>query len=318
MNTKLSELAKRIKLGARSNAAWKTFKNFQKPFGIVFKEDVFLASMKKTLIQYFGGGIFANQLILHDVSEALVKEQLNISRSTSLETAKNSGDEIIQIIIQKYCLVAGVAAAWELELKFLAAKLDVDVFVEKNEGEHIETRPSGRIVKGILTKYPRLNIDLENCLEIRNGLIHGNLQQLKVLMEGLLSKEELKEMNPRMAILNLQSNDIRMANDKFTKAEAKALGPFMWFISGGNTRLLDFANARLEEGLKKIRAITLLAGLSFDETVGYFDQLAKEGTAWTSDQRSIFTVARRSFIGVPESEIAKELDKLHLLFELKS
>lgn len=303
----------------RFKATIEFFKNFEKPFTEIYPEDILQATIKNQLRRH-QHPCAENEVVLEEMVQSIIHALKAEGEGSRFKRLGINEFDHLSLIIQKYCAVAAVAAYWELQIKFFAGKTGVEVYRDTNPGEHIETKYIKTIIEQILKKYPKINCNFSLPRDVRNCLLHGNLQQLRTIISPTLTEDELKSLDPKMAVLNLKSVDgkeIKYANDPFTKDEAKEMGPFFWFLSQGNTRLLEFSARILEKSLIEIKRISAIHAFSHHETDGFFEQIAIEGKPLTDEQKAIFIENQGHHMSSDKQFVADELDRILKLFFTK-
>ena len=299
----------------RIKSAFKAFVLYRASFGEVFNEDVVAMSVSRVLSKYFPGAE-QNALLIHDIAEAVARELKGLEKKTRLESVVDREHELLGFIVQKFSLVAGIASAWELELKFFSGILGASVFTEA-KSEYIQMKEIKKLINALKIKFPKLGSNLDICRDLRNGLLHGNFHQLKVLVTPHLTKEQIAHMNPRMALVNLQTSSeemsVIMADKDFSIEEAKSLGPFFWFLSGSNTRMLDYVGGILSTGRINLGIMASAVGLCQDECTGMFDQIAVDGIPWSEQQIQKFLRKNKAVWG-DEIVGRNKISTLHSLF----
>lgn len=309
-------LKKLKSLKPRLKATYEFFKNYERPFTEIYPEDILQATIKSKLREH-QHPCAENEVFLEEVVQSIAQALNAGGDGSRFKRLGLSEFDHLSLIIQKFCAVAAVAAYWELQIKFFAGKTGVAVYRDSNPGEHIETKQIKLITDKILEKYPKINCNFTLPRDIRNCLLHGNLQQLRTLIEPTLTSEEIKSLDPKMVVLNLKTNggkDLRYANDPITKEGAKEMGPFFWFLSQGNTRLLEFAARILEKSLSEIKRISALHAFSHHETEGFFDQVAINGKTLTTEQKLVFVEKQGHHISADKKLVERELDRILVLF----
>lgn len=238
-----------------------------------------------SLLQKNWGGDHYTSLLATELSETIVNLIESNDKTLVMDRVTKHFGPLVELAVHKTGLLCGVAGLWELNLKFLAHKLDVDVFEERRN--EVRTSNLSVVCEEINRRYPKIKVNFKFLADIRHCLFHGNFKQLRTMIETKLSAGEKESLKSKIVALHLgrQGNDrFTMSDDPMSNTHAIEMGPFFWFLSGGNSKLIDFAVREFEHGLAQIEKLIILHSVSFDDCAGVFDQLAITGQRLTTVQ----------------------------------
>jgi len=191
-----------------------------------------------------------NSILATELSEAIINMIEANDESLVLDRVSKHFGPLLELIVHKTGLLCGVAGLWELNLKFLAHKLNIDVFEERRD--EVRTTNLSVICKEINRRYPKIKVDFEFHGNIRHCLFHGNFKQLRIMMELKLSAEDREILKSKIVALHFgkQGNDrFTMSDDQMSINQAIEMGPFFWFYRAVILNLLILWFGNLNMGL---------------------------------------------------------------------
>lgn len=282
------------------------------------ESDVIKAQILAMLQSKLGNDHY-NSLLATELSDAIVNLVESNNKSLVMDRVSQHFGPLVELIVHKTGLLCGVAGLWELNLKFLAHKLDIEVFEERRN--EVRTSRLADICEEIKSRYPKIKVDFQFLADIRHCLFHGNFQQLRVLVEARLSKDEKQSLKSKIVALHLgkQGKDrFTVSDDPMTNSQAIEMGPFFWFLSGGNSKLIDFTVREFEHGLAQIEKLIMIHSVSFDECAGVFSQLAVEGRKLSIEQEEHLFKQHQRFAPHSAGSKSDYLQRLYRTFEIQA
>lgn len=310
----------KLNLFQKIKLAGSFFANINKMTPIdLYNEDLLKGSMRASLQRYNFKSPY-NDIILEDILDSAISHAKGLGDQTHIEKVASVFAPVMDGIATKVALTGGLACLWELELKFFASKLkEIPVFEIAKDKVRLRTANVAQIAAPIANYYPFINCDLKYTAELRNNLFHGNFHQLKAEVEKRLRPEEIKDIESKIAVVHTKMKDpsgrVLMSNEVKDLDQARDLGMFLWFMSAGNSKLLDYVIKDITNSVRDIQILMELHAYSFRETEGFFDQLAKEGKRLTTVQENIFFKTRKH--GLSEALREQYLTNLYSVLKLK-
>ncbi|CAE81063.1 hypothetical protein AB1A81_16940 [Bdellovibrio bacteriovorus] len=173
-----------------------------------------------------------------------------------------------------YTVIAGLAAVWELKVKLLAARYDVEIKEpigrrnsKQKRSKMTVYRDLGPIIDDFQMKTKRcFNLNLGVTAEIRSALVHGNFDQLRILMNNCSPKIK-KSHKGNVIVMNLFNPQRKMQNlsEGMDETEKESQDIFGWFIEGTNSELLQDVWEHLDKSIQKITLAIDFKAISFDQ-----------------------------------------------------
>lgn len=280
----------------------------------LYNEDLLKASLKKSLSKY-GYMSPYNDVVMEDIVDSAIQSAKGLSERTHIEKVAEAFAPVMDGIAHKVALTGGLACLWELELKFFASKLtEIKVFEVTRNKQKLRTSNVADIAKPLNQYYPYISCDLSYVAELRNNLFHGNFHQLKTELLKKISPEHRKDLDAKIAVIHAghPESKVVMAHEVTDLEDAREMGLFLWFMSAGNSKLLDHVINELTKSIRDLQILTDLHAHSFDETKGFFNQMAKEGKILSSKQIDIYFEERKK--GLSQEHRAEFIRDLNSVF----
>ena len=239
---------------------------------------------------------------LQDVARGVVfrfKKLKALSLAEFLQTVEKPIFQDRQIT---FAIGAGIASYWELQVKFLAQQIGIDIFesATRAKAKSPSLRDIDPIIEEIKKKLPGMEFGFGRLTNLRNAIVHGNFHQIRTAASES-RKVDVKNSfkgNVMMASLANVADSIFL-NEEQELETIKEVGLFSWFLETGNSRLFESAIQEFQEGCFLINAVIHLKSLSFKETADFFERVCINGQRPTTDERRQFLDTRKIFDSPP-------------------
>ena len=255
-------------------------------------------------------------LIMTDLIDAAFKTTYGESVNPKYTLPGKHEYRALQIIINNYCLASAIAANWEFAFKTFAERLGCKVF-RKDPTLGVQTINLGQIKDNFSLLLPNLACNIDLVKDIRDCLIHGNLYQLREILTPHLAAEQIQELETGTFIINIKDGSSEYIDEIKTTEKAKELGLYLWFLSQGNSRLLDFAVEFLEKGITDLRKLSFLYACSEGPFKEKFFNLGKNGVPWDEALKKSYIAENKVFFPDNEENALEMVNECLSLFKYK-
>lgn len=251
---------------------------------IVTTEKVLHASILAEISKVIGPNGLNGEFKLNDLVERIVKLTLNSSNpSPTLRDRINvETNELARAGFFRFAQVCGVIGLWELNLRILAARLDVDIMRPENErgkrnAHLVDYADLSKIILALNSRIKALDLKLSRMNRLRNMFVHGNFHAARELVIARLTTTEKERYKGQVIALNLNNSRLTNLSEKLPKDELYAQDQFSWFLEVLGTELFDVIFEYFEDSLHQIHELILLRSLCFDRAQGAFERLVTDG-----------------------------------------
>ena len=218
-------------------------------------------------------------------------------RKTFEEKFFQTVDGIASIGLWNFYNVCGIASVWEYEIRLLANRYGVEIKVPLDKKPKKARRKATivlRYLEDIIKDFnqitsKRLNIGQDRLLEIRNSLVHGNFQELRVKATG--GKHRFPDEyrgNVFVGGFEANTNTPRNLSEVTDEHSVEQEDLFGWFLEGTNSKMLHDLHEEFMESVESIRTLMAFKSMSFDDRLPLFNKLVYEGKTFTENDIAVY------------------------------
>lgn len=191
----------------------------------------------------------------------------------------------------EYHQAAGLGSVWEIQVKMMTELYDVETRrvdertrKQRNTGM-LPFRDLSEIIKDFDEKTKkRFKLNLTQFSEIRSAMIHGNFDQLRILLSNGSKMSESVKGN----VIALKDDQVFSLSENLKAEDKNQISTYGWFLEGVNSGSIDVYWNEISKSLRQINIVIDLVQSSHasTETQRLFQQIIDQGKLPTlEDQR---------------------------------
>ncbi len=226
----------------------------------------------------------------------------------------------------RFSRATGLAALWELKIRFLCDKLNIttvtpalDKSKKRKNQKIIELKELDELIKSLRALLgEKENLKFVRLKMIRNELTHGNLQAVQKVVRGP-AKSDAEKYKGHLFVIDLKDTkpEPRRIEDEVVEPENEPL--FGWYMNGTNSELLEQICYEFNDGIGRIHALTQFHAFCFDERKQIWDVLINEKRKLKLDEIEIFCKLAENHkgFGLNRQSCIRMIDQAHDLLGWK-
>ncbi len=217
----------------------------------------------------------------------------------------------------EYQQASGLGSVWEFHVKMMVELYDVET--RKLDGRNKKQRNTdmlpfkdlSEIIKDFQEKTKkRFNLQFTYFSEIRSAMIHGNFDQLRILLSNGSTMSESVKGN----VIALSGNQVFSLSENLKAEEKNLVSTYGWFLEGANSDSIDLYWNEIAKSLRQINLVIDLVQSSHasEETQMLFQQIIDQGKLPNLEEQKHFLPYFRT-VGFDENQVErffKELDSI--------
>jgi hypothetical protein len=226
------------------------------------------------------------------ISKIAKEDSLSISEFTNLRLGPVfTGRKIT------YTLCAGIACFWEVQVKFLAQQIGINIYESSNRknAKSPSIRDIDPIIEDIKEKLPNLEFNFGRLVNIRNATVHGNFHQIRTMAAESQKREIRDSFKGNVFVFKLNEPGSGQNLSEIKELEnIKEAGLFSWFMDTGVSTLLETVIHEFQDGINLVSSVAAIASHPREGSIDYFDKLCLRGEKLTQMEKDTFLHARKS------------------------
>ncbi len=217
-----------------------------------------------------------------------------------------------------FSVVAGYTVLWELKVKLLAEHIGIETRVpitelgkDSKKNRMFEFRELSDIIKDIDKKIsPTLNLKLAHFNKLRSAIVHGNLDQLRIIANNKRSnnKETHRGNVFVFDLANVQNG--KNLSDQLSLEEKHDQNIFAWIIESTNSKLLEEIWDAFDVSISQLNSIVSFGAYSFDGRIVHFEDVVYRGNKITKTMEEAYDQILRKSTGSDKARFFERWDKL--------
>jgi len=260
--------------------------------------------------------------------DAVIKDlEIKIDEAANKKAnLENLYDIHLSLADLRFARATGLAALWELKIRFLCDKLDIptvtpaaDKSKKRKNQKLIELKELDELIKSLRALLgEKENLKFSRLKMIRNELAHGNLQAVQKVVRGP-AKSDAEKYKGHLFVLDLKETktEPRRIEDELVDPENEPL--FGWYMNGTNSELLEQICFEFNDGIGRIHALTQFHAFCFNDREQIWKVLINEKRKLNPSEIELFCKLAEESIGfgLNRQSCLKMIDQAHDLLGLK-
>ncbi len=257
--------------------------------------DLYALKIRNILQKYWVVNDVSGQSQFGDIVNELVSSLLSSKSKQEISYINETVGNQLKHLYWEYTQVAGYVALWELKIKMFAENLGVETrkaFDDRSKKQKntkmLPFKDFSVIIKELneRTNY-NLELDLNNLKQLRDAVIHGNLDQLRLLYNSCSEKfSEISKGN--LHVLSIKNGKTKNLSDPISLEEKEAINSFTWFLEVGNSKLLNEIWHLFAQSVGKIHLLENFLSSSFNERSDAFTRVVINSDGFTEADKEKF------------------------------
>ncbi|MCO5113008.1 MAG: hypothetical protein M9899_02410 [Bdellovibrionaceae bacterium] len=221
----------------------------------------------------------------------------------------------------EYQQASGLGAVWEFHIKMMVElygvetrKLD-DRNRKQRNTDMLPFKDLSEIISDFQEKTKkRFKLNLTNFSEIRSAMIHGNFDQLRILLSNGSKMSESVKGN----VIALKGDQVFSLSENLKAEEKNQVSTYGWFLEGANSDSIDLYWIEIAKSLRQINLVIDLVQSSHtsEETQKLFQQIIDQGILPTLEEQKHFLPYFKTF-GFDEKHVERYFQDLKLIINVE-